>query len=167
MSVYLRNATRKHRIGTRRVERTLRALLAAVGRPEATVSLSFVGDAAMRRINREHRGKDRPTDVLSFPMYAPFCVPKRAAPGEPELMLGDIVISVDTAVRQAADYDASLEAEIERLLVHGVLHLLGHDHEAEGERRRMRREERRLAKRIGLAWPYDAPGARPARTEAG
>jgi probable rRNA maturation factor len=157
VSVYLRNATRKHRIGTRRVARSLRALLAAIGRPDATISLSFVGDAAMRRLNREHRGKDRTTDVLSFPLYDPFAVPKRAAPGDPELMLGDIIISVDAAARQAADYDATLDAEIERLLVHGVLHLLGHDHEETNERRRMRREERRLAKSIGLAWPYGAP----------
>ncbi len=156
MSVYLRNATRKHRIGARRIARSARALLVAIGRPEATLSLTFVGDAAMRRLNREHRGKDRTTDVLSFPMYEPFAVPKRARPDGPELMLGDIIISVDVAVRQAAVYAATLDAEIERLLVHGVLHLLGHDHEEAGERARMVREERRLAAAIGLPWPYEA-----------
>jgi len=134
-------------------------LLAAIGRPTATVSLTFVGDAAMRRLNREHRGKDRTTDVLSFPMFEPFTVPKRAVDGAPELMLGDIIISVDVAARQAADYDATLDDEIERLLVHGVLHLLGHDHEEPGERARMVREERKLARAIGLAWPYEAPAA--------
>jgi probable rRNA maturation factor len=154
VSVYLHNATRKHRIGTRRIERALRGLLAAIGRPAATVSLSFVGDRAMRRLNREHRGKDRTTDVLSFPMYEPFNVPRQPVAGEPELMLGDIIISLDVAARQAAAYDAALDAEIERLLVHGVLHLLGHDHEEPDERRRMVREERKLAKAIGLAWPY-------------
>jgi rRNA maturation RNase YbeY len=71
-------------------------------------------------------------------------------------MLGDIVISLDVARRQAADYDASLEDEIERLLVHGVLHLLGYDHEETRARGRMLREERRLAGAIGLAWPYTA-----------
>jgi probable rRNA maturation factor len=156
VSVYLRNATRKHRIGARRIARSARALLVAIGRPDATLSLTFVGDAAMRRLNREHRGKDRTTDVLSFPMYEPFAVPKRARAGEPELMLGDIIISVDVAVRQAAAYAATLDAEIERLLVHGVLHLLGHDHEEAGERARMVREERRLAAAIGLPWPYEA-----------
>ncbi len=153
MSVYLRNATRKHRIGARRIARSARALLVAIGRPDATLSLTFVGDAAMRRLNREHRGT---TDVLSFPMYEPFAVPKRARAGEPELMLGDIIISVDVAVRQAAAYAATLDAEIERLLVHGMLHLLGHDHEEAGERARMVREERRLAAAIGLPWPYEA-----------
>ena len=69
-------------------------------------------------------------------------------------MLGDIVVSVDTARRQAAAYDAPLDREIERLLIHGVLHLAGHDHEAPDERARMEREERRLARSIGMPWPY-------------
>ena len=70
-------------------------------------------------------------------------------------MLGDIVIGVDTALRQARAYDATLRAEIERLLIHGLLHLLGHDHETPRERARMVREERRLAAAVGLPWPYD------------
>jgi probable rRNA maturation factor len=65
-----------------------------------------------------------------------------------------VVISVDTARRQAAAYDASLQREIYRLLIHGLLHLMGHDHEALGERRTMQREERRLADAIALPWPY-------------
>ncbi len=151
--IYLRNTTRRHRIATRRIERAARTLLTAVGRPTAALSLSFVGDAAMRRLNREHRGKDRTTDVLSFPLHEPFAVPKRAGPGGPELLLGDIIISLDVAARQAARYDAALEREIERLLIHGVLHLLGHDHEQPHERSRMLREEKRLAAAIGLPWP--------------
>lgn len=113
----------------------------------------------MRALNRAYREKDRPTDVLSFPLYEPDAFerggrtrPRERAAGE--LMLGDIVISVDTARRQAADYDAPLEREIERLLIHGVLHLCGHDHEIAAERRRMEREERRLAEAIGMPWPY-------------
>jgi probable rRNA maturation factor len=69
-------------------------------------------------------------------------------------LLGDIVISVDAAARQAAGYGATLTAEIERLLIHGILHLLGHDHEEPGERRAMVAQERRLARAIGLPWPY-------------
>lgn len=157
--IYFRNTTRARRIDERRVTATARALLAATGRPDAALSLTFVGDAAMRRINREHRGKDRTTDVLSFPLFAPFAVPKRARAGEPELLVGDIVISVDAARRQAADYDATLEAEIDRLLVHAIAHLLGHDHEVAAERAKMVRAEKKLAAAIGLAWPY-AAGAR-------
>ena len=155
--IYLRNTTRKHAIDLPRVERAARGLLAAIDRPAGTLSLTFVGDAAMRRLNREHRAKDRTTDVLSFPMYEPFAVPRTPQSGEPELLLGDVIISVDAAVRQALDYDASLDDEIERLLVHGIAHLLGHDHEEPRERARMVRLEKRLAAAIGLAWPYASP----------
>jgi probable rRNA maturation factor len=118
-----------------------------------------VRDPEMRELNREHRQKDRATDVLSFPLYEPDAFerrgrthPRDAVAGE--RMLGDIVISVDTAQTQAAEYDATLAREVERLLIHGVLHLCGHDHEKAGERRVMEREERRLAEAIGMPWPY-------------
>ncbi len=159
--IYYRNTTRAQRIEERRVKATARALLAAIGRPDAGLSLTFVGDAAMRRINREHRGKDRTTDVLSFPLFEPFAVPKRARAGAPEVLLGDVVISVDVALRQAEAYDATLATEIERLLVHAIAHLLGHDHEVPAERAKMVRAEKKLAAAIGLAWPYDAPGENP------
>jgi probable rRNA maturation factor len=71
-----------------------------------------------------------------------------------ERLLGDVVISVDTARRQAADYEAPLQREIYRLLIHGVLHLMGHDHAQSAQRRVMEREERRLAEAIALPWPY-------------
>ncbi|MDQ2909319.1 MAG: rRNA maturation RNase YbeY [Candidatus Eremiobacteraeota bacterium] len=156
--IYLRNATRKHAVRLRRAERAAQALLAASGRPRASLSVSFVGDRAMRRLNREHRGRDTTTDVLSFPLYAPFTVPQRTRAQGPELLLGDIVISVDVAARQARDYGASLETEIQRLLVHGVAHLLGYDHEKPRERARMVRAEKKLAAAIGLAWPYEIGG---------
>lgn len=152
--IYLRNTTRKYALPLRRIERSATALLGATGRPQATLSLTFVGDAAMRRLNREYRGHDRTTDVLSFPMYERFAVPKLSMPGNPELLIGDIIIGLDVAARQAIAYDAPLVAEIERLLVHGVAHLLGHDHEESRELKRMLREEKRLAAAIGLAWPY-------------
>ena len=69
-------------------------------------------------------------------------------------MLGDIVVSVDAATRQAAEYDAPLAREVQRLLIHAVLHLAGHDHVGVGERAVMEAEERRLADAIGMPWPY-------------
>lgn len=157
MNLYLRNTTRKRKLPLRRIRRVVHALLVAAGEPRASLSLSFVGDAAIRRLNREHRGKDRPTDVLSFPLFEPGAGPSGAGSAEsdePERLLGDIVISVDAAARQAAGYGAPLAAEIERLLIHGILHLLGHDHEIAAERRAMVAQERRLARTIGLPWPY-------------
>jgi probable rRNA maturation factor len=149
MPVYLSNATRKSGLDFRAIERTVGALLAAIDERESSISVSFVRDAKIRELNRAFRGLDKPTDVLSFPLVEPG----DAYPGA-ERLLGDIVISVDTARRQAADYDAPLDREVERLLIHGVLHLLGHDHLEPAERAAMEAEERRLADAIGMPWPY-------------
>ncbi len=153
--IYYRNAVRASGVDGRALVATARRLLDAAGQADASLSLTLVGDRAIATLNRHHRGKDKPTDVLSFGAYAPG----EAAPAGTERLLGDVVISVDTARRQAAAYDATLQRELYRLLIHGILHVLGHDHEALGERRRMEREERRLARAIDLPWPYpdDAP----------
>ena len=149
MPVYLSNATRKTGIDFSAVERTVDALLLALNEDGSSVSISLVRDPAIRELNKSFRGKDASTDVLSFPM-----VEDGDEFAGAERLLGDIVISVDTAKRQAGDYDASLAREVERLLIHGMLHLLGHDHMEPGERARMEAEERRLADRIGMPWPY-------------
>jgi len=159
--VYLDNHTRGTGLDARAAARTLEALLAQIGEARTSVSLTFVRDAAMRELNRAHRGKDAPTDVLSFPFHPPESFDRRGAtrsvaPDDHgvERMLGDIVISVDAARRQAADYDAPLAREVERLLIHAVLHLAGHDHLEPVERAVMEAEERRLADSIGMPWPY-------------
>ena len=143
MPVTLTNRVHRDRIDARVLRATAQSLLDAAGCPDATLSLSLVSDAEIRRLNRQFRGKDRATDVLSFPLHEPNAN-----------VLGDVVISVETARRQAAGYDATLEREIERLLIHGILHLLGHDHHRDDERVAMEREERRLAAAIGMPWPY-------------
>jgi probable rRNA maturation factor len=149
MAVYLKNATRKGGLDPRKLRATAQSLLEALEEGESSLSLSFVGDEAIRELNRAYRGIDKPTDVLSFSL-----VEDSAALDESERLLGDIVISLDTARRQAAEYDATLDREVARLLIHGLLHLLGHDHHEPGERATMEREERRLARAIGLEWPY-------------
>ena len=85
------------------------------------ISIALVADETMRRLNMQYRGKDTPTDVLSFPMEQDVVIP-----GIPRL-LGDVVISVDTAVRQAEAGKGSLDDELCHLVIHGVLHLLGYD----------------------------------------
>jgi probable rRNA maturation factor len=160
--VYVDNQTRGTGLDTRALVRVLERLLREIGEDGSSVSLTFVRDPAMRALNRAHRGKDAPTDVLSFPLYAPEAFDRagvtrpraRDGAGEAERMLGDIVVSVDTAARQAADYDAPVEREVQRLLIHSVLHLAGHDHLEPGERALMEAEERRLADAIGMPWPY-------------
>jgi probable rRNA maturation factor len=100
------------------------------------VSVSLVSDRRMRALNRQWRGKDRPTDVLSFPQHG--------------ASLGDVVISLDTARRQAVEGGWSLAAELRRLLAHGLLHCLGHDHDDARAARRMAAAERRLLGRQGM-----------------
>jgi probable rRNA maturation factor len=98
--------------------------LEVLGLNKMELSIVLVSDPQIRRLNKLYRNKDKPTDVLSFPI------------GEKVngwLILGDIVISVDTARRQAQELGHSLEEELKRLLVHGLVHLLGYDHELGGE----------------------------------
>ena len=150
--IHYRNEVRRSGIDARALKRTALELLQAVGEPDSSLSISLVGDAEIARVNAEHRGKNKPTDVLSFPLEPSTGSGERE---QPEKLLGDIVISVDTARRQAADYDATLQREVYRLLIHGLLHVLGHDHEKAVERRRMEAQERRLAQVIGMPWPYE------------
>ncbi|HVG95811.1 MAG TPA: rRNA maturation RNase YbeY [Chloroflexota bacterium] len=101
-------------------------------------SLLLADDATLHRLNRDFRGVDRPTDVLSFSQLesAPL-LPGRAG----TVPLGDVAVSVERARRQADDYGHPFERELAYLFVHGLLHLLGYDHEAESDRASMRREE--------------------------
>ncbi|NLI28512.1 MAG: rRNA maturation RNase YbeY [Nitrospiraceae bacterium] len=113
------------------------------------IGVVFAGDRFMRGLNRAWRGKDTTTDVLSFPMEDDVraCVDRPA--GLPPVELGDIVISVPQAVRQAEAYGVTLSEEIARLLVHGTLHLLGYDHErGAAEARAMRRLESAILRKM-------------------
>jgi probable rRNA maturation factor len=149
MPVYLSNATRNTGLDFAAIERTIGELLAALDERESSISVSFVRDPKIRELNRTFRRMDKATDVLSFPLVEPD-----NAYGGAQRLLGDVVISVDTAKRQAADYDAPIHQEITRLLIHGMLHLLGHDHMEPAERVKMEAEERRLADAVGMPWPY-------------
>ena len=146
--IYYRNDVRRSGVDGRALVTTARRLLAALGEDEAGISLSLIDDAAMRGLNRHYRGRDAATDVLSFSLD------QTSRADVTERLLGDVVISVDTAKRQAAAYDAPLQRELYRLLIHGLLHLKGHDHIEPAQRRLMQREERRLADAIALPWPY-------------
>ncbi|MDT7871694.1 MAG: rRNA maturation RNase YbeY [Thermocrinis sp.] len=101
--------------------------LEVLGLSKVELSIALVSDAQIKRLNKLYRNKDKPTDVLSFPIGEKV---------EDWLILGDIVISVDTAKRQAQELGHSLEEELKRLLVHGLVHLLGYDHELGGEEER-------------------------------
>ncbi|CEP68226.1 Endoribonuclease YbeY [Moorella glycerini] len=118
--------------------------------PGTEVGLTLVDDAAIQDLNRTYRGIDAPTDVLSFAL-------EETSPGEPafvdpgvDRLLGDIVVAVPTAARQAQNYGHSLARELAFLTVHGFLHLLGYDHGTEEEAARMEARQEAILARMGL-----------------
>jgi rRNA maturation RNase YbeY len=114
--------------------------------------VAFIDDARMRVINREHRKKDKPTDVLSFPQFSPGEISGRSRkkPLFAGSYLGDLVISTETTLKQAKTFGVTKRAELIRLLVHGILHLCGYDHEKvpAKEAQRMRRRERYIREKL-------------------
>lgn len=131
-------------------------LLSALGHEGSLLSVAFVDDEQMQDLNRDWRGKDRPTDVLSFSQIEGEELVEQE---DGSLLLGDVIVSIDTMERQAREGGWTDEEELVRLLLHGVLHLLGHDHEKEDEAREMRAEEGRLVAVLaaaGIACAWDA-----------
>ena len=133
LEVVLLDRQRKRRLGAGRLRRVLADAARAL-RVQGEVALVLTGDRAVRTLNARYRGKDKPTDVLSFP-----------GPGG-EVGLGDIVISVETAARNAKEYGRTLPQELDILALHGFLHVLGYDHETDDGT--MDRLEKRLRRRL-------------------
>lgn len=125
----------------------------AAGRRAARAGLAIriVTPAESERLNRAYRGKHHPTNVLSFPADA--ALPAVAVRAEPA-PLGDLAICARVVAREAREQKKSLAAHWAHMVVHGVLHLLGYDHEREADARRMERRERVLLARLGFANPY-------------
>lgn len=122
--------------------------------PRLSVSVLLSGDAEVHELNREWRGKDKPTNVLSFPMLEREDLLALPAEGPPE-MLGDIALALETCTREAADKGLPLEHHAAHLLVHGLLHLAGHDHETSPEdARAMEILEIKALALLGIADPY-------------
>ncbi len=132
------------------VDRALGACHAAELPPlaaDAEVSLVFTDDARVRVLNRQYRGKDKPTNVLSFP----------AAPlysGRLGPLLGDIVMARETIVAESATQGLDFADHLTHLIIHGFLHLVGYDHETDGEAAVMERLETAILARLGIADPY-------------
>ncbi len=135
LSVVLLNRQRHRRVDGARLRRVLAGAAEAL-RVKGELAVVFTSDRGIRRLNGRFRGKDAPTDVLSF------------AGGGGELGLGDVVISVESAARNARGLGRTLPQELDVLALHGFLHVLGYDHETDDGA--MDRLERRLRRRLGL-----------------
>ena len=128
------------------VRRAAMAAAISAGLHDGEISVLLTNDARMRTLNRVWRAKDQPTNVLSFP--SPF-----GKPGEPRF-LGDVVLACETVMREAATEGKSADHHVAHLVVHGVLHLVGHDHTADGEAETMERQERAALVAVGVPDPY-------------
>ena len=125
----------------RKLKKIARAVLDLVNESKAELSLALIGDREMRKLSGMYRHKDYPTDVLSFPAESNL-------PVEPRL-LGDVIISVDKAASQAKERGRTLDQEMATLLVHGIVHLLGYDHErSPKDARVMKRLENKIYRRL-------------------
>lgn len=145
MSVTLTSRCRRPGLRAAEVRRDATRLLALLA-VDAELSVALIGDAEMHALNRDWRGQDRPTDVLAFALRE-----GEDAAVHPDV-LGDVVISLDTAARQAAARGAALADEVRVLLAHGILHLLGYDHErSPADARRMFAKQRALLRRLAAA----------------
>jgi len=145
------NRQRSVRIARRPLEEFLRRVASELGLAESSVTVCIVSDAEIARMNETFRKKQGPTDVLSFPAEArkrPVAVGRKAAAGAATAYLGDIAISAATARRNAARLGRTFPGELRILILHGVLHLLGYDHET--DRGQMDRVEAKLRRRLRL-----------------
>ena len=126
----------------------------ALHNPRLTASVLFTSDADVHALNKEWRGKDKPTNVLSFPMLEREDLLDLAPEGPPE-MLGDIALAAGTCAREAAEKGVPLETHATHLLIHGLLHLAGHDHvDSDAQAEAMEALEIAALAKLGIGAPY-------------
>jgi probable rRNA maturation factor len=118
------------------------------------VSVKLSDDAEVQGLNAAYRGKDQPTNVLSFPMIQADLIEALANTDDGEVLLGDIILAQETCVREAQERGISLADHATHLIVHGTLHLIGHDHENDVEAETMEALETRALASLGLSDPY-------------
>jgi probable rRNA maturation factor len=134
-------------------DRAARSALIAEGREAGAVAILLTDDRAMQALNAGFRGKDKPTNVLSFPASA--------MPGADLLFLGDIALGYETCQAEAFAEGKSLGDHLSHLVVHGCLHLMGYDHETEAQAEQMEERERVILASLGIADPYSGAEGAP------
>ncbi|OYY67865.1 rRNA maturation RNAse YbeY [Sphingomonas sp. 28-63-12] len=126
-----------------------------IGKPfTAEISVRLTDDAEVQTLNRDYRHKDKPTNVLSFPMIAPDLLDTVANTDDGEVLLGDIVLAFGVCESEASEKGVTLQDHATHLIVHGTLHLLGYDHQGQVEAEAMEQIERDVLATLGIADPY-------------
>ncbi len=148
---------------TERAVEAVAGEVAALANPRLTVSLLFTTDEQVHALNREWRAKDKPTNVLSFPMLTGDelrDLTSDGPPAMPPVPLGDLALAFETCSREAEEKTIALEDHAAHLIVHGLLHLAGYDHEtSDADAEEMEAIEVKALARMGIGDPYDAPDA--------
>ncbi len=141
MRVDIVNLSKGRRVSAQKIKGKAHRILKLLKENQSELSLALVGNGQIQKLNSQYRHKNEPTDVLSFPQEENLPKGKK--------LLGDVVISVEQAEKQAKEGMKTLEMEIEMLLIHGILHLLGYDHEVSPkEARRMKRMETKIQRAL-------------------
>jgi len=134
MPLFIRNESRRFKIDSRKLKKQINIALQHLSLEEKELSVLLVNDRKIKSLNQSFRDKNTPTDVLSFPQF-------EDEEGFDSILLGDVVVSLETAERQAKEHGLAFEEEVVLLIAHGLLHLLGYDHEISAkEEKRMQRK---------------------------
>lgn len=150
MTVLITNEQETFPVNIEFIEKQADQILAHLDSSDKELSILVVDDARIRQLNQQYRDKDSATDVLSFPQFE-----EDEEPGFSSHLLGDVVLSIETAKLQAEEHDLSLEEELILLLIHGILHLLGYDHErSAAEAEAMQKKSRML---FNILYPGRTP----------
>jgi probable rRNA maturation factor len=147
--ITIKNTQRSAKLSVSRIKTQVQEMLATAGYPDYDVSIWFTTDATIRRYNKQFRGKDKPTDILSFPFHDLKPGQKLSAQTPDERNLGDIIISVAYAQKDCQKtWKRTFPQHVPHLIAHGISHLLGYDHQNDAEYQKMHTFEQRLLKDI-------------------
>lgn len=147
--IIIKNNIRKIKVNTAQLKKDAQTILKALKYPDYDLSILLTTNKTIHTYNRQFRDKDKPTDILSFPYYPELKAGERIKPEDPdEKVLGDLIISLEYVVKDAARYNQTFKERMKVLLVHGILHLLGYDHIEDADYEVMNKQEVKLLKLI-------------------
>jgi rRNA maturation RNase YbeY len=147
--ILIKNTQRKFNINITKLRANAQTILDALGYPDFDLGIWLTNNKTIKYYNKTYRHKDKPTDILSFSFYPELKPGQRIKTKNPEEMaLGDLIISVEYVAHAAQDQGIALEQHLQRLLVHGVCHLLGYDHEKDEDYEKMQKIENQLLKKL-------------------
>ena len=146
--ILIRNSQSKIKLNIDKVQKDVEICLEALGYKGFDLGIWLTTNATIRNYNKNYRHKDKPTDILSFPYHQLKAGDKIKPQSDSDKNLGDLIISLEYVLKKAPEYGQTLETRMPILLVHGICHLLGYDHELDEEYKVMQRKENWLLKKI-------------------